>query len=87
MQKPTPYTLHITTKLKRVRLLRIISSFICSPVRLPLLLFYFLGRLADQIDNAVFDNYYFKFEGFVIHRFKWNDVAKEQYKTNPKKFK
>lgn len=79
--------LYITTKLKRVRYLRTITAILLFPLRLPLFLLYYIGKLAEEADGFLFQNSYNSLENFLVKYLKWNEVAKKQYKQNPDKFK
>jgi hypothetical protein len=77
----------ITSKLKRVKILRWAFIIILSPIWLPLYGISWLGELAEDMAYKITDGLYFKFEGKIAKKFKWDDVAKEQKKMNPQKFK
>ena len=79
-------TLYITTKLKRVKILRFLADLILILIKLPLIIFYWLGKLAETISNIITELYYM-FENNIIRFLKWNEVAEKQYKKNPDKFK
>jgi hypothetical protein len=76
----------ITSKLKRVKILRWAFIIILSPIQLTLYGISWLGELAEDMAYKV-NGLYFKVEGKIAKKFKWDDVAKEQKKVNPDKFK
>jgi len=78
--------LYITTKLKRLIIIRIIVTLLLLPIRLPLIAFYKLGELSELIDDKI-QGLYFKIEEQIIKKFNFDGIAKEQYGRNPTKFK
>jgi hypothetical protein len=78
--------LYITTKLKRIKVLRIALGIISLPVRLPLLIIYKLGEWSEHLLN-ILEHGYSKLEYYIVDKFNWNNIAQEQYKNNPDKFK
>lgn len=78
--------LRITTKLKRVRAMRFCADALLFIPRLPIILFYLLGQCAEWIDGLL-ETAYYKLEMKIVKAFRWNEVAREQYKKNPDKFK
>ena len=80
------FTLLITTKLRRVKYLRLAFMAILLPIRLPLVIANILGQWCESLDGVINDTYS-SYEDYFIDRFKLNDAARKQYKENPKKFK
>jgi hypothetical protein len=77
--------LYITTKLKRITYLRVITGIFSLPIRLPLFIVYKLGEWSGELLSSI-DSVYSKFEYYIVDKLNWNNVAKEQYKNNPNKF-
>lgn len=81
--------LAITTKLKRIRYTRNVMQVILWVLLSPLFLIYFIGKLLTKIEivlGFIFDLYRIV-ERKAVEHFKLDDVAREQYKGNPGKFK
>jgi hypothetical protein len=82
--------LMVTTKLKRYKYLMNVINIISFPIRFPLVLIYvgfekstkFLESLVDLLDGLLFN-----IRDYIIHKYNWNGIAKEQYKINKDKFK
>lgn len=78
--------LAITTKLKRIRYTRNVMQIVIWVVFFPLIILMWLGKLGEFLSGFIIDGYY-QIESKIIKRFKWDDVARKQYKENPDKFK
>lgn len=78
--------LFITTKLRRIKIIRTCADVLLFVPRLPLLILHYLGKGAEWINGVIVDSYH-KFEKSIVRKFKLDDVAREQYKKNPGKFK
>lgn len=81
--------LAITTKLKRIRYTRNIIQVILWVLFSPLFLIYFIGKLLTKIElvlGFIFDLYRIV-ERKAVDYYNLDDVARKQYKENPKKFK
>lgn len=59
---------------------------ILLPFRVILGVPYYLGLLAEWIEDKVLSEIQWFLEGFIVYILKWNDIAKKQAKTKPSKF-
>ena len=75
-----------TTKLKRYIVIYVILNILMLPVRLSLFIIYKIGEFAgDGLDLS--DDLGYKFMNWIVRIFKFEEIAKEQYKINKDKFK
>jgi hypothetical protein len=81
--------LTVTTKLKRYKYLMNIMNVFVFPIRFPLFLIYYtFEKVSEFFEWLVtkFDYRLLDIRDYIIHRFNWNEIAKEQRKKNPNKF-
>jgi hypothetical protein len=79
--------IYATTKLKRLKILRLSGSIIALPFRLPLFILWKIGEISMFLDGLMFQSSYDYCERYIVKHFKWDEVAKKQLKINPDKFK
>lgn len=76
----------ITTKLKRYKIVRWILEILILPIRLPVFALFKIGEVADKVLDFI-DDLTHKFMHKIDKTFKFEEAAREQYKTNKDKFK
>lgn len=76
----------ITSKLRRIKILRFFANLITFPIRLPFILIYLLGQGAMLVNSFIVETYQ-KFEIFLVNKYKLDEVARKQFEENPQKFK
>jgi hypothetical protein len=76
----------ITTKLKRYKTVCWILNILLFPIRLPVFALFKIGEVADKVLDFI-DELAHKFMHKVDKTFKFEETAREQYKTNKSKFK
>ena len=75
-----------TRKLKRFKIVSLIIGVLITPLRLVLLVPYYIGRLSEWLADTVLLGLYDYLEILIVRVFNWNKVALEQAKRNPEKF-
>ena len=76
----------ITSKLKRYKIVYWVLNILMLPIRLPIYIIFKIGELAEK-GLDITDRFAYKIIDWIIKTFKFDEVAKEQYKTNKEKFK
>lgn len=76
----------ITTKLKRYKIISLFLNTLMFPVRLPFFILLVSGEFSDKVLDYV-NGLEFKFISWIVKIFKFEEIAREQYKINKDKFK
>ncbi|MDY7043606.1 hypothetical protein RVS70_05245 [Virgibacillus sp. M23] len=67
--------LNITAQLKRIKAMRNVATVILLPISIPLLTFYALGELSENVLGWIHTKYG-RFENWIAKKFDWDTVAR-----------
>ena len=73
-------------RLKRYKVIYIILNILIFPIRFPLFILFKIGEISEKVLDFT-DILAYKFMSWIVKIFKFEEIAKEQYKVNKNKFK